>query len=102
MISARATLVSLMYLGPQGSTGIGPCGPHTHNGPSARLPINLATMASSNMGQCKNHDSTHIGHGIEEIPFVTTHISEGPSSIFQGTIKCVKLIAEPVATPIEE
>src|SRR5512141_2590215 len=102
MISSTAAFVSLMYLGPQGSTGIGPCGPNTHNGPSARLPINLATIASSKMCQFSIQGSTHTGHGMEEIPFATTVISEGPSSINQGTTNCVELIADPVATPIEE
>jgi hypothetical protein len=51
----RKRPASLPIFGSQVSTGTGPCGPCTHNGPSARLPINLLTPPRREVEQERSH-----------------------------------------------
>src|SRR5947209_9631020 len=95
--AARTTRSSSLAIG---STGIGPCGPRTHSGPSARLPIRCchsAYIAGNGHGQMNGR--TVMNAGADSMPFAITVTCERPVSVPNGTLNVVDWIENPVATP---
>src|SRR5205823_6659897 len=83
-----ARLADSATLGPHGSTGMGPLGPSTQRGPSAKLP--MRRLNDSKLGKFqKRKGSTFTDHPSEAIPLAITTSWEAPPGAPNGTLNVV-------------